>query len=161
MRILGIDPGLAIVGLGVVEAENPHEIVASEWCTIRTAPTLTFSQRLAEIEKDLNAYLCEMQPDIAVIEKLFFSTNKKTALDVAHARGVIVLCVEKAGIRIFEPTPMQLKNGITGDGHADKEQIQSMLCTLLSLAEIPQPDDAADALALALFGALSTDCVFV
>lgn len=154
MRILGIDPGFATVGMGTLESSSPHDLQHPDWLTIRTKAGLPFSERLLEIKKDLHEFLDEFQPELAVIEKLFFATNEKTALDVAHARGVIVLTVAERGIEIIEPTPLQMKLGITGDGSADKTQVQSMLVQLLNLHEIPKPDDAADALALALYGAL-------
>lgn len=153
MRILGIDPGLATIGLGLIEASNNQKVQALEWLTIETAPTLNFADRLAEIAHDLAAYLAENQPDLVVIEKLYFSVNEKTALDVAHARGVIVATVAQKRIPILEPTPPQLKSCITGDGNADKKQMQRMVVTLFHLDEIPTPDDAADALALAAYGA--------
>lgn len=156
MKILGIDPGLALTGLGLVEAGDRGPPTATEWLTIRTASGLPLPERLEEIQKDLSAYLIEKKPDLAVVEKLYFSTNVKTALDVAHARGVILLTLAAHGIGILEPNPLTLKSCITGDGHADKRQMQDMLCRILCLAEIPKPDDAADALALAVFGALQS-----
>ena len=117
------------------------------------------AERLAEIGNDLAALLTDMRPELAVVEKLFFATNEKTALDVAHARGVIMLTLAQAQIPIIEPTPLQLKSAITGDGRASKEQVQDMLVRMLHLATIPQPDDAADALALAVYGALQRNVV--
>ncbi len=153
MRILGIDPGLATIGLGLIEAPNSQKVEALEWLTIETFSTTNFADRLAEIANDLEAYLTETQPELVVIEKLYFSTNEKTALDVAHARGVIVATVAKKRIPIIEPTPPQLKSCITGDGNADKKQMQKMVVTLFHLHEMPTPDDAVDALALAAYGA--------
>lgn len=151
MRILGIDPGLATIGIGLIEgtAQAP---VALEWLTIETAPTLTMAERLQEIQSDLRAYLQETKPELAVIERLYFSVNEKTALDVAQARGVILATVAETGIPLVEPTPPELKSCITGDGSADKKQMQEMVKLLYRLDEIPTPDDAADALALAAFG---------
>ncbi len=154
MRILGIDPGLAIIGLGLIDTTHASDIRVVEWLTIETAAGLPLETRLVEIRKDLDVFLDDTKPDLVVIERLFFATNTTTALDVAHARGIIVCAVAERGIRIIEATPMQLKNGITGDGSADKKQMQSMLKQMLQLKEIPKPDDAADALALAVFGAL-------
>ena len=154
MRILGIDPGLATVGLGLIEAQSGRYFRALDWLTITTAPGLTLAERLGEIQKDLAAFLLESQPEIAVVEKLFFSSNKRTALDVAQARGVILQTVQLHAIPIIEPTPPELKSCIT-DGNADKRQMQDMLLCLLNLTEIPKPDDAADALALAVFGAVN------
>ncbi len=159
MRILGIDPGLATVGLGYVDCTSPHDIRAGEWLTIETAPTLTLAERLEEIADDLEKYIKQIKPDLAVVEKLFFATNQKTALDVAHARGVILLTLGKAGLSVVEPTPLQLKSAITGDGGADKRQVQDMLKMMLKLPSIPTPDDAADALGLAVYGALQNQLI--
>lgn len=153
MRILGIDPGLATVGLGLVESQGSH-IQVVEWLTIETPAGMPFADRLVEIHTDLSAFLEETKPDLVVIEKLFFDTNQKTGIDVAHARGVLTLAVAERHIPILDITPLQLKSGITGDGSADKIQVQSMLVQMLQLTEIPKPDDAADALALAVYGAL-------
>lgn len=154
MRILGIDPGVATIGLGLVEASSPYDMRAVEWLTIETASSIPFPQRLQEIRRDLAEFLADAKPELCVIERLFFETNVKTALDVAHARGVLVLTAAEAGLPIREPTPLQLKLAITGDGKADKRQMQEMVVRLLHLKEIPKPDDAADALALAIYGAL-------
>lgn len=154
MKILGIDPGLATVGLGLIEAKSAYEFQALDWLTIVTAPALTLSERLQEIHEDLLSYLLQHQPDMVVVEKLFFSVNKKTALDVAQARGVILQAVQEQAIPILEPTPPQLKSCIAGDGAADKRQMQDMLMHVLHLKERPEPDDAADALALAIYGAV-------
>ncbi len=154
MRILGIDPGLATIGIGVVEAESVHKIQALEWLTIETAAGLSTAERLQEIHRDLQEFLLTCRPDLAVVERLFFQTNVKTAMDVAQARGVILLTLAEHGIAVIEPSPLQLKSAITGDGKADKRQVQDMLVRMLSLSEIPKPDDAADALALAVYGAV-------
>lgn len=153
MRILGIDPGLATVGLGLVESEGGNNVRALEWLTITTEAGGKLSDRLREIADDLDAYMQETSPELAVIERLYFSVNVKTALDVAQARGVILATVARHGIPILEPTPSELKSCITGDGNADKAQIQRMLMSMFTLKEPPTPDDAADALALAAFGA--------
>jgi len=126
-----------------------------EWLTIETAAGLPLHHRLLEIERDMDEYLDHAKPDLAVVEKLFFAKNETTAIDVAHARGVLLACVAKRGIPLLCPSPPEMKAGITGDGSADKAQIQTMLVHVFSLTEIPRPDDAADALALALFGALA------
>ena len=159
MKIIGIDPGLATVGLGIIVADSPHDMHSPDWLTIQTKAGLPLPDRLAEIKDDLSAFLAETKPDLAVVEKLFFSVNEKTALDVAHARGTILLTLAEAKIPIIEPTPMQLKSCITGDGGADKRQMQDMLVMMLKLDEIPQPDDAADALGLAVYGAVQRDAV--
>lgn len=154
MRILGIDPGLATTGLGLIEAASPHDCSVCEWLTIETSAGLPIADRLTEIQNDLSAFLIERKPDLVVIEKLFFQTNVKTAMDVAQVRGVILLTVSARGIPVLEPNPLTLKACITGDGRADKRQMADMLCRILNLAEAPTPDDAADALALAVFGAM-------
>lgn len=154
MRILGIDPGLAIVGIGVIESSGPTDLRVVDWCTITTRAGLPLPARLCEIRTDMNALLDDICPDLAVIEQLFFATNVTTAIDVAHARGVIMQTVAERSVPLLEPTPMQLKQAMTGDGGADKRQMQTMLLHLLGLREIPKPDDAADALALASYGAM-------
>ncbi len=155
MRIVGIDPGLATIGLGVLDARSPYDMQAVEWLTIKTKAGESASSRLAEIHADLTAFLRQTKPELAVVEKLFFATNEKTAMDVSQARGCILLALEQEHIPLMEATPLQLKSCITGDGKASKDQVRDMLVRMLSLTEIPTPDDAADALALAVFGALS------
>lgn len=154
MRIIGIDPGLATIGIGIVEAESVHVMRAVDWLTIETQAGVPTPQRLTEIHRDLTELLSQMQPDSAVVERLFFETNVRTAMDVAQARGVILLALGERGIPVIEPTPLQLKSLITGDGKADKRQMQDMIKRILNMHEIPKPDDAADALALAVYGAL-------
>lgn len=154
MRILGVDPGLAVIGLGLIEAKNAYDLQVLDWLTIKTPSSLGLAERLAEIGKDLEEYVQDAKPDSAVVERLFFETNVQTGLDVAHARGVILATLHRCGVPLIEPTPLQLKLAITGDGKADKIQMQTMMQHLLKLREIPRPVDAADALALAAYGAL-------
>lgn len=154
MRILGIDPGLATIGLGLIEAPSRDRMAASEWLTIETHAALPLPERLQEIHRDLEEFLLEAKPDLAVVERQFFASNATTAMDVAHARGVVLLTLAECAVPLIEPTPMQLKLGIAGDGRADKRQMQAMVARMLGLAAAPQPDDAADALALAVYGAL-------
>lgn len=151
---MGIDPGLATVGIGVVECTNMYDIHPIDWLTIQTPANTPLPGRLREIQKDLADLLKQHTPDLAVVEQLFFAKNKRTAIAVAHARGAILLTLAMESIPLIEPTPMELKNGITGDGSADKQQIQDMLVQTFNLSQRPKPDDAADALALALYGAL-------
>lgn len=151
---MGIDPGLATIGIGVLDAESPSVFEALDWCTIETKAGVPGPERLAEIAKDLTGLISQWQPELAVVEKLFFEKNVRTAINVAEARGVILATLGQANIRVLEPTPLQLKSSITGDGRADKTQVQTMLMTLLKLEDPPTPDDAADALALAVLGAL-------
>lgn len=154
MRVLGIDPGLATVGLGLLDAPTRDTPKALEWLTIETKAGLPLADRLLEIERDLAAYLENARPDLVVVEKLFFAKNETTALDVAHARGVLLATVAKHNVPLLEPSPSEMKLGVTGDGRADKRQVQTMLLHALKLTGLPRPDDAADALALALFGVL-------
>ncbi len=153
MRILGVDPGLSTAGLGLIQTDGKGGLQALDWLTIKTSPTLALPDRLLELATDLEEFLREAKPEIAVVEELFFSTNKKTAMDVSQARGVILVTLKKAGIDVLSATPLQLKTAITGDGQADKKQMQAMVKRILNLSETPEPADAADALGLALFGA--------
>ena len=155
MRIFCIDPGLRTLGLGLIEADGPHRMKAIEWLTIKTKAGMGLPDRLQEIHKDLAAYLAETKPELCVIERVYFSKNVTTAIDVSQARGVILTCVAEQAIPMLEPTPSELKAAVCGDGKADKIQMQTMMMRMLELTEIPKPDDAADALALAVFGALS------
>jgi crossover junction endodeoxyribonuclease RuvC len=149
MRILGIDPGLATIGYGIIDVENSKSKVIS-YGVISTPKDKTMPERLAIIEADLTTIIDKFSPDEVAIEELFFNTNITTGINVAHARGVIVLtCLKKCG-KLFEYTPLQIKQALTGYGRAEKRQIQEMTRTFLSLKSIPRPDDAADALAVAL-----------
>lgn len=161
MRILGVDPGLRTIGLGLVETSSKGELRALDWLTIETRPQTSPAERLAEIARDLETYLEEKRPDRAVVEKLFFATNEQTAIEVAQGRGALLSSLGKAGIPVLEPTPMQLKATITGDGRADKAQIQAMLVRMLKLESRPTPDDAADALALAVYGTIVGETVML
>lgn len=154
MKILGIDPGLATVGLGLIETTELQNYTALDWLTIETHASQPLPERLCELQSDLLEYLNEHKPDLVVIEQLYFATNQKTAIDVAQARGVLVATVAQNNLPIIDVTPMQLKSTITGDGGADKQQMQEMLKVLLKLDEVPQPDDAADALGLAVYGSI-------
>lgn len=156
MRILGVDPGLSTAGLGLIETDEKGGLKALDWLVITTSPALALADRLAELATDLEEFLKEAKPDIAVVEELFFSTNKRTAMDVSQARGVILVTLKKAGADVLSATPLQLKTAITGDGQADKKQMQAMVKRILKLSETPEPADAADALALALYGSYMT-----
>lgn len=147
--ILGIDPGLATVGFGVIKSDK-HHLEYLDCGIIKTAPNLEFPMRLSVIKHDILKLLKSIQPDAVGIEELYFAKNTKTALKVAHARGVILECVYSIGIPIAEFTPLQVKNNIAGDGSAQKWQIQEMVKRLLGLKRHPKPDDAADALAIAI-----------
>jgi len=154
MRVMGIDPGLATVGIGVIDAYSAQDIRAVDWMILQTAAGLPLLDRLEELQRDLRAQLLEHQPELVVVEKLFFATNARTAIDVAQARGALLVTLAEIHVPLLEPTPLQLKSSITGDGQASKEQVQDMMMRMLKLTAIPRPDDAADALALAVYGAL-------
>ena len=149
MRVIGIDPGTAITGWGVVEGDgNDLQMVAAG--VVRTAAGTPLPQRLQIIYNDLTALIKEWQPETSAIEELFFSKNAKTALAVGHGRGVAMLALANANLSITEYKPLEVKQAVTGHGGADKQQIQQMVKLLLSLEDIPRPDDAADALAIAI-----------
>lgn len=149
MRILGIDPGYAIVGFGVLDYDNVRFRVV-KYGAITTSPDTPFNERLAEIFEDMNGLFEAFKPDCMSIEKLFFNTNVTTGIDVAEARGVILMSAARQKIPTYEYTPLQVKVAVTGYGRAEKHQVQEMTRNILSLKEIPKPDDAADALAIAI-----------
>lgn len=149
MRILGIDPGYAIVGYGVLDFDNVRFKVIN-YGAITTSADTPFDRRLAEIYNDMCVVLDRFKPDCMSIEKLYFNTNVTTGIDVAEARGVIMLSAAQRDIPIFEYTPLQVKVAVTGYGRAEKHQMQEMTRNILSLKEIPKPDDTADALAIAI-----------
>ena len=154
MRILGIDPGVAIVGFGVVDHKKGQSKMV-QYGAINTQAGLPLATRLVQIESDLKQLIDHFQPDEISIEELFFSKNITTGIAVAHARGVILCTAEKCGIPIYEYTPMQVKQAVVGYGLAEKHQVMDMVRRLLKLKAIPKPDDAADALAIALCHARS------
>lgn len=154
MRILGIDPGVAIVGFGVVDSEGGTQRMV-QYGAINTPANTPLAARLAQIEQDLMELLDQFKPDEVAIEELFFSKNITTGIAVAHARGVILATVEKAGIPLYEYTPMQVKQAVVGYGLAEKNQVMDMTKRLLKLRSVPKPDDAADALAIAICHARS------
>ena len=149
MRIIGIDPGYAIVGYGVVDYIQGR-FKAQGYGAITTKADMSFDRRLEEIHLDLGSILDEYKPEYMALEKIFFTTNQKTAIDVAQARGVIILTAKTRGIEIIEYTPLQVKSAVTGYGKAVKKQVQEMTMRILALDAIPKPDDAADALAIAI-----------
>lgn len=149
LKILGIDPGTAITGYGIVEYwGNRYKIV--EYGVIRSSKTEELAARLNEIYKGICQLIETHQPDYIAIEELFFNKNVKTALLVGQARGVMMLAAYQKGIPIYEYTPLQVKQAVVGYGRAEKQQVQFMVKALLNLQEIPRPDDAADALAIAI-----------
>ena len=149
MRILGLDPGYAIVGYGAVEYKN-NSFKPLGFGVISTPAGMPFERRLMSIDAELGAVLDEYRPDAAAIEKLFFTSNHKTVIDVAQARGVILLSVAGRGVPVYEYTPLQVKQSVVGYGKAEKHQVMEMVRIMLSLRETPKPDDAADALAVAV-----------
>lgn len=149
MRIIGIDPGTATVGWGVIEVRG-GKTAAVAFGHISTSKDLAPEKRLAEIGSDLTAIVNQYRPDEAAVEELFFFKNQKTIISVAQARGVILLTLENLCVSISGYTPLQVKQALTNYGRADKGQVQLMVQALLKLPAIPQPDDTADALAIAL-----------
>lgn len=149
MRILGIDPGTGILGFGVIETSRSKPKLVDAG-VIRTPVHQADALRLHTIFDELSQIIAATKPQIMSVEKLFFARNVTTAMSVSQARGVVLLCGQQAGLELFEYTPMQIKQAITGYGRADKKQIQDMVRVLLGLQDVPKPDDAADALAAAL-----------
>ena len=148
MRILGIDPGYGIVGYGIIDTHKNNAVV--DYGVIGTPKEESFPVRLQRIEESLRVLFETYKPDEVAIEELFYFKNQKTVIQVAQARGVIVLASQKYCGRTFEYTPIQIKQALTGNGRADKHQMQFMVKNVLGLSAIPKPDDAADALAVAL-----------
>ena len=155
MVILGIDPGYAIVGFGVLEKENGQTRLLA--CgAINTPAGLPLSKRLLQIANDMAELIDGFSPDVMAIEKLYFGNNVTTGIGVAQARGVILAEAERAGLAIFEYDPSQVKSAVTGYGKAEKKQVMDMTKRLLHLTAVPKPDDAADAVAIALCHARSS-----
>ena len=149
MTILGIDPGYAIVGWGVVEYQH-GQFVVKGYGAITTPAGIPFEKRLNMIFEDMCTVIDKYKPEALSIEKLFFTNNKTTGIDVAQARGVILLAATMAGVSVNEYTPPQVKQAVVGYGKAEKKQVMEMTRSLLRLREVPKPDDTADALALAI-----------
>ncbi len=149
MRVLGIDPGTAITGYAVVE-ETEGRLSPVAIGVVDTPAKMPLPARLQRIYAGLQAVIGEYAPETAAVEELFFSRNSRTAMSVGEARGVVLLALADAGLPIVEYTPMQIKQAITGYGSADKRQVQEMVRLLLALPDIPRPDDAADAAAVAI-----------
>ncbi|MBR7081843.1 MAG: crossover junction endodeoxyribonuclease RuvC [Oscillospiraceae bacterium] len=149
MVILGIDPGIATVGFGVIETDGCRQRFIR--CGAITTPAhVSLSARLFQIYNDLTELIKMFKPDAVAVEELFFNTNITTGISVAHGRGVILLAGEMSGVPMFEYTPLQVKQAITGYGRADKRQMMEMVRRLLNLKEAAKPDDASDALAIAI-----------
>lgn len=149
MIILGIDPGTATTGFGLIEKEGDKTKYIKCGC-VTTCAGLPMSERINRIYDDVAALIKEHRPAAVAVEELFFFKNVKTAITVAQARGAILLAIQKAGLPLGEYTPLQIKQALTGYGRADKMQMQQMVKQLLRLNKIPKPDDAADALAVAI-----------
>lgn len=149
MIIMGLDPGYAIVGYGIISYEGNH-FRTLDFGAITTEKDTDFSERLKQIYDGVNYLLQKWKPCAMSVEKLFFNTNTTTAIGVAEARGVCLLSAYENGAKLFEYTPLQVKQSVTGYGRADKKQVQEMTRMLLNLDSVPKPDDTADALAVAI-----------
>lgn len=150
MKILGIDPGTGILGFGVIEVNGPGKAKLIDAGVIRTPVKQADSIRLKTIYDELSEIIKSTKPDVMSVEKLFFAQNVTTAMTVSQARGVVLLCGEQNSLTLFEYTPLQIKQAVTGYGRADKKQVQEMVRVILNLPEVPKPDDCADALAAAI-----------
>lgn len=157
MRILGIDPGTAITGFGVIDKDGQKLSLVTAG-VVRTPPKQALPERLDTIFTEISSLIKECKPQQVAVEQLYFAKNVTTAMSVSHSRGVILLAARRAGLPIGEYTPLQVKQAITGYGRAEKAQIQAMVKNILGLEKIPKPDDAADALAVAIChsGVIST-----
>jgi crossover junction endodeoxyribonuclease RuvC len=149
MTVLGIDPGIATVGFGVIDAEGGRQTLR-RYGVISTPPGLRLALRLTQIYHDTSELIEAFRPDALAVEELFFNTNVKTAVAVAHGRAASILAGEEHGVAMFEYTPLQVKSAVAGYGRATKKQVMEMVKRLLNMKELPRPDDAADALAIAI-----------
>jgi crossover junction endodeoxyribonuclease RuvC len=160
MVILGLDPGIATVGFGLIDVVR-SDFKALQYGAIRTEACLPLSERLETIFDDMDKLIDAFAPEAVAVEELFFNTNLKTGIAVAHGRGVMLLACRKRGLPVYEYTPLQVKQSVAGYGRADKKQVMEMVKRLLGLDTIPRPDDAADALAIALcHGRAATSLLF-
>ncbi len=150
MLAIGIDPGTATTGYGLVRRDDAGELLAVDWGIILTSSEENASDRLAQIHQALRKLLKQHKPECAAVESLFFQRNVRTAMSVGQARGVVLLALQQAGIPSYDYNPNQVKQAVSGYGAADKHQMQAMVQTLLKLPDLPKPDDAADALAIAI-----------
>jgi crossover junction endodeoxyribonuclease RuvC len=150
MITLGIDPGTAITGYGIIREEQDGCLVVLDYGVIRTKKDRSHAERLVQLYQEIKKLIFLHQPSMGAVEKLFFERNVRTALNVGQARGVALLAMAEHGIGIDEYTPMEVKQAVAGYGGADKNQVQQMVKTILGLKDIPHPDDAADALAVAI-----------
>lgn len=155
MRILGLDPGIATVGFSILDSDGPHSRLVT--CGVITTPAHTpLAARLDRIYSDLEEIIREFHPEVMAVEELFFSKNITTGISVAQGRGIVLLCAYRAGLELFEYTPMQVKQAVVGYGLAEKKQVMDMVKRILNLPAVPRPDDAADAVAIALCHARSS-----
>lgn len=150
MIVMGIDPGTALTGYGFIEISDRGQLKAIDYGVISTTANEKMENRLLQLYEGLTQKILLYKPDQGAVEKLFFHTNVTTAISVGQARGVILLCLAKAGLEIAEFTPMEVKQAVVGYGGAEKKQVQLMVKAILNLESIPKPDDAADALAIAI-----------
>jgi len=150
MIIFGIDPGTAITGFGVLNKQGKNKLEIIDYGCIKTSNDFSTAERLKILEKELSLIIKKHKPEVVAIEDIFFFKNLKTAIKVSQARGVILLTAAKTKCKIYEYTPLQVKQAVTCYGRADKKQVQEMVKTILNLKQIPKPDDAADALATAI-----------
>ena len=150
MVVVGIDPGTATTGYGFVSENDQGDLIAIDYGVIQTPAGLPLEQRLLQLYHDLKSLLLLHRPDQGAVEKLFFSSNVTTAIAVGQGRGVVMLALAEAGLSVAEYTPLEVKQAVVGYGRADKHQIQEMVKAILGLENIPRPDDAADALAVAI-----------
>ena len=149
MIILGIDPGYAIVGWGVIEYNNT-KFKTIAYGAVTTPAGMDFSERLERIYDEISLIIAKYKPEAVAVEELFFNTNITTGIRVAEARGVIIMCAHKLGVKVYEYTPLQVKQSVVGFGRAEKKQVITMVTMLLGLPKPPKPDDTADALAIAV-----------
>jgi len=156
MRILGIDPGIALTGFGVVDTDR-NDLRVGKYGHISTESGTPVARRLKILYDDMSTVIKEYAPDVVAVEELFFNKNVKTAIVASHARGVLILAAVNCGVPVAEYTPLQVKQAVVGYGRASKQQVQIMVTRLLGLAAIPQPDDTADALAVAICHANSME----
>jgi len=154
-RILGIDPGFARTGWGIIE--DSGKIATIDYGCIETAKDMVYAERLLLLSKQLRKIIKQYQPELAGVEQLFFCKNVKTGIQVGEARGIIILTLAQNNLPISEFTPLQIKQSVVGHAKADKSQVQRMVRTILNLSEVPKPDDAADALAVAICTASVTN----
>ncbi len=150
MTVIGLDPGSAITGFGILEEHADHSLEVIDYGVLRTSPELSTAERLQSLYEQFNSLLVLHHPESGAVENLYFQRNVSTAITVGQARGVLLLALSQAGISVAEYNPMEIKQAVAGYGKADKNQVQQMVKLLLDLKEIPRPDDAADALAVAI-----------